>query len=56
MSIRANIVVVDEDQSVQLYRHMDGYPDSKFGVLETLKEALPYAWELPRMEADDFNE
>jgi len=54
MSTRANIVVADEEQHIQLYRHTDGYPDGRFGVLEALKKALPFAWELPRMEADDF--
>lgn len=37
-----------------LYRHSDGYPQGEYGVPETLKAALPYAWPLPRFEADDF--
>lgn len=52
MSTRSNIIVVDEWNAIQLYRHSDGYPD---GVIPDLKRALPIAWELPRMEADDFS-
>lgn len=51
MSTRANIIITDKHNSLQLYRHSDGYPES---VLTDLREVLPYAWELPRMEADDM--
>ena len=51
MSTRSNIIVKDERNKIQLYRHCDGYPE---GVIPDLKEALPFAWELPRMEADDM--
>ena len=54
MSTRCNIIIQDEMERIQLYRHSDGYPDTEYGVLETLKDALPLAWELPRMEASDF--
>ena len=57
MSTRSNIIVKDkhDDKGVQLYRHSDGYPDGKHGVIANLPRALQFAWELPRMEADDFS-
>ena len=54
MSTRCNIIVKDDYNSIQLYRHSDGYPESNFGVISDLKKALDYAWKLPRMEASDF--
>ena len=54
MSTRCNIVVKDDYDSIQLYRHSDGYPEGKSGVIFELKEALNFAWKLPRMEADEF--
>lgn len=53
MSTRCNIIIRDTDgRAMQLYRHSDGYPE---GVIPDLKEALAYAWDLPRFEADDFS-
>lgn len=54
MSTRSNIIVEDGRNRVQLYRHYDGYPGGIGGVLATLEQALPYAWPLPRFEAEDF--
>lgn len=54
MSTRCNLIIKDEFHSIQLYRHCDGYPDSEYGVVNCLKGALNYAWELPRMGASDF--
>ena len=54
MSTRCNIIVKDDHNSIQLYRHSDGYPDGRCGVISDLQQALQYSWELPRMEADDF--
>ena len=54
MSTRCNIIVKDQYREIQLYRHSDGYPDSEHGVIATLPGALQFAWELPRMEVDDF--
>jgi hypothetical protein len=51
MATRSNIIVQDEYKRVQVYRHWDGYPT---GVIPDLADALQYAWELPRFEADDF--
>ena len=54
MSTRSNIIVEDKHQRIQLYRHSDGYPNGPHGVVHDLVEALEYAWESPRFEADDF--
>ncbi|MHC4266735.1 MAG: hypothetical protein ACYSUK_12520 [Planctomycetota bacterium] len=54
MSTRCNIVIKDQYNKIQLYRHCDGYPDSKHGIIANLPEALEFAWRLPRMEASDF--
>ena len=54
MSTRCNIIVKDNYRAIQLYRHSDGYPDTKDGVIATLPEALEFAWNLPRMEVADF--
>ena len=51
MSTRSNIIVEDEYSRIQLYRHWDGYPE---GVLADLELAVPYAWQFPRFEAQDF--
>jgi len=52
MSTRSNIIVRDERESVQIYRHCDGYPTA---VVPELEEVLNYAWELPRFEVSDFS-
>ena len=51
MSTRSNIIVQDEYNRIQVYRHYDGYPE---GVMPELIKALEFAWPLPRFEADDF--
>jgi hypothetical protein len=51
MATRSNIIVQDEYNRIQLYRHWDGYPKA---VIPELKTALEFAWKLPRFEADDF--
>ena len=58
MSTRAHIIIKDDkynQDGIQLYRHSDGYPDGKHGVIAGLPQTLTYAWELPRMEVDDFS-
>lgn len=53
MSTRCNVVIRDGyGRAMQLYRHADGYPES---VIPDLKDVLPFAWDLPRFEADDFS-
>lgn len=54
MSTRSNIIVEDEKNRIQLYRHYNGAPYGEWGVLATLENALPYAWHLPRYEACEF--
>ena len=51
MATRSNIIIQDDYNRIQLYRHWDGYPA---GVIPDLASALQYAWELPRFEAQDF--
>ena len=52
MSNSCNIIVRDSTYSIQLYLHGIGHPEE--GVLKILKVALAFAWELPRMEPQDF--
>ncbi len=57
MSTRSNIVIKstnDYSKDIQLYKHLDGYPDGPDGVINELQKALEYAWDLPRMESNDF--
>lgn len=54
MGTRSNLIISDDSNRLQLYRHWDGYPDGESGVLAELEKAFPYAWPLPRFEADDF--
>lgn len=51
MSTRCNVVVKDEYQSIQLYKHYDGYPEN---MLPLIQKSTALAWDLPRFEADDF--
>lgn len=51
MSTRATYEFRDERGTHTVYRHHDGYPE---GGLQWIANALPFAWELPRFEADDF--
>lgn len=37
-----------------VYKHSDNYPHGKHGGLQAIANALPYAWKLPRFEADEF--
>lgn len=51
MSTRANIVVRDGMNDIQLYKHSDGYPS---GAVPAIQKALQFSWKLPRFEATDF--
>lgn len=51
MGTRAVITFIDEDNTFHVYKHWDGYPDH---ILKCIEEAKPFAWELPRFEADEF--
>ncbi len=50
MSTRANIFVTEENNTYQIYRHYDGYPEN---MLEALKDSLELAWSGSRFEADE---
>lgn len=51
MSTRAIYSFTDECGTYHVYKHCDGYPS---GAAEWLAAALPFAWPLPRFEADEF--
>ena len=51
MATRAIYTFKDSDQSIHVYKHWDGYPEC---ALKFIAKALPYAWELPRFEPDEF--
>ncbi len=40
MSTRSNIKLIDNCGSILLYKHHDGYPESKAGIIEFLKPYL----------------
>jgi hypothetical protein len=65
MSTRACYTFLDtfsrgETRSFHVYKHHDGYPyaqchtGEEAGALVWIRNALIYAWELPRFEADEF--
>jgi len=43
MSTRANIIVKDENDTIQLYRHCDGYPEGIHGVIHQLNNVVKFA-------------
>ncbi len=51
MSTRAVYTFKDRDGAHHVYKHHDGYPS---GAAQWIMDALPFAWELPRFEADEF--
>lgn len=51
MSTRATYEFRDEWGSHTVYRHHDGY---QRGGVQWIANAVPFAWPLPRFEADDF--
>lgn len=54
MPTRSNIIIKDDQGSIQLYRHSDGYPDGKHGVLCGLRDAIPHA-NMKYFEASEFS-
>ena len=54
MSTRSNLIIEDDYNRIQLYRHADGYPNGQYGVLAEPEEAISCAWSFPRFEASDF--
>jgi hypothetical protein len=51
MATRAIYRFKDEDETLQVYKHWDGYPK---GANIAIKKTLEFAWDLPRFEADEF--
>lgn len=51
MSTRAIYTFVEDGASYHVYKHHDGYPS---GAATAIRNALDYAWPLPRFEADEF--
>ena len=51
MSTRAVYTFKDREDTFNVYKHHDGYPE---GALSFIKKATLYAWELPRFEPDEF--
>lgn len=51
MSTRACYTFKDSSGSYHVYKHCDGYPK---GAANSIMAALPFAWSLPRYEADEF--
>ena len=59
MSTRACYTFKDDRGSVHVYKHHDGYPyasdgNSEDGGLVWIDATRPFAWPLPRFEADEF--
>ncbi len=54
MSTRATLTVSDDQDSFDIYRHHDGYPQGVHGVVRGISDARKLAWSLPRFQADDF--
>lgn len=58
MGTRAILIVKEKDsnEAFHIYRHWDGYPDEKGGVLSDLEKVVNsnLVWALPRYEADEF--
>ena len=53
MSTRALYTFNDGHDNITVYKHWDGYPEKRGGY-GFIANAMLYAWELPRFEADDF--
>lgn len=51
MGTRALYTFKDGSDSVNVYKHWDGYPT---GAIQHIKAAIPFAWALPRFEANEF--
>jgi hypothetical protein len=51
MSTRATYTIHDNQEQFHVYKHHDGYP---LGGIKAIAAALPFAWDLPRFEGDEF--
>jgi len=53
MSTRATLSIRDGRDVYHIYRHHDGYPDGKHGVIAGFIRAEKLSWSQPRFEAGD---
>lgn len=52
MSTRALYTFIEsKSETYHVFKHTDGYPS---GGIDSIHEAFPYAWLLPRFEANEF--
>jgi len=51
MSTRAIYTFKGFGEQYHVFKHHDGYPT---GAANAIKKALPYAWNMPRYEPDEF--
>ena len=51
MGTRATFIFEDDTEKYQVYSHWDGYPTE---AVNKIKDAMSFAWDLPRYEASDF--
>lgn len=51
MSTRAMYSFIDKGETVHVYKHHDGYPE---GAAVAINNAILFAWQLPRFEANEF--
>lgn len=56
MSTRGLYTFKDADGEYTVFKHWDNYPisDNGYGAYQFIINAMAYAWELPRFEADEF--
>lgn len=54
MSTRGCYRFSDKYGTYTVFKHMDNYPYTEHGGVAAIAKALPYAWPLPRFEADEF--
>ena len=56
MSTRGLYTFKDADGAYTVFKHWDNYPThwTEYGAHRFIANALAYAWELPRFEADEF--
>ena len=56
MSTRGLYTFKDAEGVYTVFKHWDNYPisDNGYGAYQFIKNALAYAWQLPRFEADEF--
>lgn len=54
MSTRGFYVFKSGNESLNVYKHSDNYPEGEHGGFAAIGKAGPLAWAMPRFEADEF--